>query len=66
MFKNRKNEKTYRIGDFPNAEYLGNRGLSLPTFTDWKKSKNIINQYIDAFKKVNNNFNELLNNSTKK
>jgi dTDP-4-amino-4,6-dideoxygalactose transaminase len=65
MFKNRKNQKTYRIGDFPNAEYLGSRGLSLPTFTDWKKSKIIIDQYINAFKKIHNNFNELTEGSIK-
>lgn len=41
---------------FPVAEMHARSSLSLPTFTDWKKCKPVIDQYILAFKKVSKEF----------
>lgn len=60
MFKDRKDKVVYSPGEFPNAERLASEALSLPTFTDWPGSKKIIDQYIKAFKKVHDNYKELL------
>lgn len=43
-----------KIEDTPNAEYLETCSLSFPTFSDWKKDKKIIDQYISILKKVEN------------
>jgi dTDP-4-amino-4,6-dideoxygalactose transaminase len=37
---------------YPVAEMHASTSLSLPTFTDWEKSKPVIDQYISAFNKV--------------
>lgn len=60
MFKNRQKKLVYKAGQFKNAEALASKALSLPTFTDWPYSKKIIDQYIKAFKKVHDNYEELL------
>lgn len=60
MFRNRENKVVYKPGEFANAENLASSALSLPTFTDWPKSKKIIDQYIIAFQKVHDNYKELL------
>lgn len=41
-----------KIANTPNAEYLETCSLSFPTFSDWKKDKKIIDQYIMILKKV--------------
>lgn len=60
MFKDRKNKIVHRSGEFINAEKLASSALSIPTLTDWPDSKKIIDQYIKAFKKIHNNYKELL------
>lgn len=52
MFHDRKNKKVYKSKDYPVAQFLTERALSMETFTDWDMSKSIIDQYIRAFKKV--------------
>lgn len=44
--------KQNKIKDTPNAEYLETYSLSFPTFSDWKKDKKVIDQYISILKKV--------------
>jgi dTDP-4-amino-4,6-dideoxygalactose transaminase len=41
---------------FPVAEMHASTSLSLPTFTDWNTCRPIIDQYIEAFKQVSNDF----------
>lgn len=60
MYKSRANKKIYSATDFPIAESLAAKGLSLPTFTNWKKDKPLIDLYIKAFHKVHDNYKELL------
>lgn len=60
MFRNRTRKPIYKSGEFTNAEKLAFSALSLPTFTDWPSSKKIIDQYIEAFQKVHDNYKELL------
>ncbi|RJQ26953.1 DegT/DnrJ/EryC1/StrS family aminotransferase [Candidatus Parcubacteria bacterium] len=60
MYKNRKDKKTYSVGQFPAAEYIGLNAFKFPTFTDWFESKEIIDQYFKTFKKIHENYNELL------
>lgn len=60
MYRNRHYKKIYRKGEFPIAENLGANAFKLPTFTDWSKSKKIIDQYFNAFKKIHTNYHELL------
>ncbi len=48
--KNLKFYKNYKTGDFPESEKFYNNTLSLITFTF--ESKKLINQYLNAFKKV--------------
>lgn len=43
----------------PNACYVDEWGLSLPTFWNWDTDKAIIDQYIDAFNKVGSRLDEL-------
>ncbi len=50
--------KTYKNGDFPNAEKYWNNILSLPTFT--YESYELIDKYVEGFKKVADNINELV------
>lgn len=54
MFSLSKKKVIYTSGEFPVAERLAAEGLSLPTFTNWKSDKKIIDQYITAFHKVHN------------
>lgn len=60
MYKDRKNKKIYKLGQFPVAEYIGSNAFKFPTFTDWLKSKKIIDQYYQAFRKTHKNYKELL------
>lgn len=60
MFRDRSYKYIFKSGDFPNAEKLASSALSLPTFTEWPKSKKVIDQYINAFKKVHDHYKELL------
>lgn len=53
---NYKYYRNYKSGDLPNSEKFYNTTLSLPTFTFEKKE--LINQYLSAFKKVCNYLNE--------
>lgn len=36
----------------PNAKFLESNSLSFPTFSNWKKDEKIIDQYINALKKI--------------
>lgn len=60
MYKDRHYKRIYHKGQFPVAENLGDNAFKFPTFTDWAKSKKIIDQYFKAFKKIHANYNELL------
>jgi dTDP-4-amino-4,6-dideoxygalactose transaminase len=65
MYKNRSNKKTYRVGQFPIAEHIGSNAFKFPTFTNWPKSKKIINQYIKAIEKIHKNYEELIERKIK-
>lgn len=41
-----------KVKDTRNAVFLETHSLSFPTFSDWKKDKKIIDQYIAIFKKI--------------
>ena len=56
MFKHVSQRKIQKDKNFPVALELSVRGLSLPTFTEWKSSKPIIDQYIKAFQKASEKF----------
>lgn len=43
----------------PNAIFVEENALSLPTFSNFKRDKKIIDQYISAMKKVQENINEI-------
>lgn len=60
MFKDRKSKYTFRPGNFPVAEKLASCALSLPTFTEWPRSKKIIDQYMNAFQKLHDHHKELI------
>lgn len=60
MYKDRKYKKIYKLGQFPVAEYVGSNAFKFPTFTDWPKSKKIIDQYEKAFSKIHKYYKELL------
>lgn len=60
MFKDRRSKKVYKTGDFPVAEYLATHALSLPTFTNWPADKEVMDQYVAAFWKVHQHYQELL------
>lgn len=57
---NLENDKMFKKGksvpnkgkEFPIAEMHASTSLSLPTFTNWDKSKPIIDQYVEAFRQV--------------
>lgn len=44
----------------PIAQYIDDTSLSLPTFYNWESDREVIDQYIDAFKKVRDNYKEIL------
>lgn len=52
MFPGRKTRKPNRPDDYPVAMQVQEEALSLPTFYDWDRHKEIIERYIEAFKKV--------------
>jgi hypothetical protein len=52
-------KKIYKKGDFPVAEKYYSTLMSMPTFT-LPSSKEIIDQYLKAFKKVGDYYEELL------
>ena len=56
MFRKGNSRVKYNPSDFPVASALFHLGLSLPTFTDWDKSKMIIDQYVEAFRKVHDHY----------
>lgn len=59
MFRDRSQKKIYQKGNFPVAEFLASHALSLPTFTRWPADKKIIDQYVAAFWKVHDQYQEL-------
>lgn len=52
MFPNRKGFKGNDFGAYPAALQVQVEGLSIPTFYIWEQHKQVIDQYIDAFKKI--------------
>ncbi|MEX2028508.1 MAG: aminotransferase class V-fold PLP-dependent enzyme [Candidatus Curtissbacteria bacterium] len=60
MFPSRVGKYVNEEKNFPVAQKVEDEALSLPTFWDWEKGKIIIDQYIDAFKKVEENIGELV------
>jgi dTDP-4-amino-4,6-dideoxygalactose transaminase len=60
MYREQTGKRVYAAGQFRVAESLASRALSMPTFTDWRKSKPVIDQYITAFHKVHDLAKELL------
>lgn len=60
MYKNRTYKRVCKLGQFPVSEYIGKNAFKFPTFTDWPKSKEIIDQYYKAFVKIHNKYKELL------
>ena len=59
MFKNRKGFVPNSPSATPVALQVENEALSLPTFYNWNKDKEIIDQYICAFKKLQENSHEI-------
>jgi dTDP-4-amino-4,6-dideoxygalactose transaminase len=47
------------ISDTPNAVFVEKNALSFPTFSNFNKDKKIIDQYIKAMKKVQENIKEI-------
>lgn len=58
MYPNRLGKKPNKSESTPNARYVEDNALSLPTFWDWERDKQIIDSYIDTFKKVKSNISE--------
>lgn len=60
-FSNQKNKKitVNNLQSFPVARFVEANALSLPTFYSWEDHKTIIDQYIEAFKKVRQNAKKL-------
>jgi len=61
MFGKRNKKKINKLDDFPNAVDVQENALSLPTFSDWDRDKDIIDQYMLAFKKIQDNIKYLIN-----
>lgn len=59
LFPRYKGRISYRIGDFPTAERFHEHSLKLPVWHD-PKDEEIVDAYIEAFKKVAENYKELL------
>jgi len=59
LFMDYKSKINYRQGDFPNAEQFYNRALKLPV---WHNPNDLylVHQYLKAFRKVIENYKELL------
>ena len=53
--------KGYKKGDFPVAERMVNRVITLPAYIDPKEG--FLDQYIEAFRKVTSNYEYLLNSA---
>lgn len=60
MFTRRSGKRINRPEYTPTALMIQNESLSLPTFYNWEVDKQVIDQYIDAFYKIKENFLELL------
>jgi dTDP-4-amino-4,6-dideoxygalactose transaminase len=56
----KNNKQTYQPGDFPVAEKLSATAVSLPTFTRWSIDKPVIDQYLQAMRKVQQHAQELI------
>lgn len=52
MFMNSRNKYTSVEKDYPNAQYILDTTIILPTFYDWENDKAMIDHYIDVFKKI--------------
>jgi len=59
LFSRYKGKISYKKGDFPNAERFHEHSLKLPVWHD-PKDKEIVDSYIKAFKKVIENYHEVL------
>lgn len=58
LFTNYKGKFSYKLGDFPNAEYFHQNSLKLPVWYNLKDIKTA-ELYFEAFKKVIDNYQEL-------
>lgn len=54
-----KSEGVYREGDFPVAESVYRRRIMIPAFRDFKYDRQLLDQYLDAFRKISENTKEL-------
>ena len=61
MFPN-LDKKSNNVSDTPNAKIIEENALSFPTFSNFKRDKKIIDQYINAMKKVQENVNNIVDN----
>lgn len=59
LFPGYEGKVNYRMGDFPNAERFHEHSLKLPVWHD-AKDEEIVRSYINAFKKVIENYHEVL------
>lgn len=57
--KNYKKDEPLNV-NLPIANFVNNSAISLPTFYDWKNDKKLIDQYIEVFKKIKNNYKEFI------
>lgn len=60
LFGNIYKQKFNNIKNTPIAKLVQDSALSLPTFYDWKNDKKIIDSYIKVFKKIKDNYKELI------
>jgi dTDP-4-amino-4,6-dideoxygalactose transaminase len=61
MFPKRAGKKVNRSEDTSIAVMVESESLSLPTFYNWETDKLLIDQYVNAFQKIQSNIEELLN-----
>ena len=49
-------QRPNRPADYPVALDVERRSLSLPTFSDWARDRAVIDQYVEAFRKVGRHY----------
>lgn len=60
LFSKVYKQKFNNAENTPMAKLVQDSALSLPTFYDWKNDKKIIDSYIEVFKKIKDNYKELI------